>query len=133
MACFGGFETATLGLEGRGSRVASSRLSRPLISARPPPRDEEMTPLGVRALSRPAVDRGEARAGRPSLPRFPSGGAVRVVGHDAGPHARFEAVAGGGTSGLVRGTPHHLPSRAPSRYATSCAPARCKSASLTMQ
>ena len=35
----------------------------------------------------------------------------------------------GGTSGLVRGTPHRLPSR----YATSCAPAWCKSASLTIQ
>ena len=106
------------------SRSASSRLSRTLISARPPPRDEEMTPLGVRALSRLAVDGGEARAGRPSRPRFPSGGAGRVFGHDAGPHARFEAVAGGGTSGLVRGTPHRLPSRTPSRYATSCAPGR---------
>ena len=46
-------DAAIIGLEGRGSRVASSRLSRTLISARPPPRDEEMTPLGVRALSRP--------------------------------------------------------------------------------
>ena len=33
----------------------SARLSRTLISARPPPRDEEMTSLGVRSLSRPAV------------------------------------------------------------------------------
>ena len=33
----------------------SARLFRALISARPPPRDEEMTPLGVRSLSRPAV------------------------------------------------------------------------------
>ena len=33
----------------------SARLSRTLLSARPPPRDEEMTSLGVRALSRPAV------------------------------------------------------------------------------
>ena len=50
MARCGGCATAILGLEGRGSRFVSSRLSRPLISARPPPRDEEMTPLGVRAL-----------------------------------------------------------------------------------
>ncbi len=55
MARFGGCAPAILGLEGRGSRFASFRLSRTLISARPPPRDEEMTPLGVRSLSRPAV------------------------------------------------------------------------------
>ena len=55
MARPAGFEPATLGLEGRGSCFVSSRLSRTLISARPPPRDEEMTPLGVRSLSRPAV------------------------------------------------------------------------------
>ena len=55
MARPAGFEPATLGLEDRGSVFASSHLSRTLISARPPPRDEEMTPLGVRALSRPAV------------------------------------------------------------------------------
>ena len=55
MSPFGDCVPATLGLEGRGSRVASFRLSRTLISARPPPRDEEMTPLGVRALSHPAV------------------------------------------------------------------------------
>ena len=46
MARCGGCAPAILGLEGRGSRFVSSRLSRPLISARPPPRDEEMTPLG---------------------------------------------------------------------------------------
>ena len=51
---------AIIGLEGRGSRFASSRLSRTLINARPPPRDEEMTPLGVHALSRPMVDRGDS-------------------------------------------------------------------------
>ena len=91
---------AIIGLEGRGSRFASSRLSRTLISTRPPRGNEAMTPLGVRALSRPGGDRGAARAGRPSRPRVPSGGAVRVVGHDAGhPHARFEAVAGGGHVG----------------------------------
>ena len=55
MARFPEDAPAIIGLEGRGSRFVSSRLSRTLISARPPPGDEEMTPLGVRALSRPAV------------------------------------------------------------------------------
>ena len=50
--------------------MASSRLSRTLDQRPSAPRDEEMTPLGVRALSRPGVDRGEARAGRPSRPGF---------------------------------------------------------------
>ena len=44
----------------------SSRRSRPLIRACPPPWDEAVTPLGVRALSRPAVTlrgtRGSRRA-----------------------------------------------------------------------
>ncbi len=46
---------AIIGLEGRGSRFAWSRLSRTLISTRPPRGNEEMTWLGVRALSRSAV------------------------------------------------------------------------------
>ena len=55
MARCGECDPAIIGLEGRGSRFASSRLSRMLVSARPPRRAEEVTPLGVRALSRPAV------------------------------------------------------------------------------
>ena len=82
MARPAGFEPATLGLEGRGSRFAFSGLSRTLISACPPPRHEEMTPLGVRSVPS-GGDRGEARAGRQSRPRFPSSGAVRVFGHYA--------------------------------------------------
>ncbi len=108
MTRFSGFDTAILGLEGRGSRFASSRLSHTRISARPPPRDEEMTPPGVRSLSRPAVT-----AERP----------VRVANLGrvfAAPRVAF-------------GLPHRPPFAPPSRYATSCAPARCKSASLTMQ
>ncbi len=55
MARFGDCDPATLGLEDRGSRFVSSRLS-PSADQRPSaPRDEEMTPLGVRSLSRPAV------------------------------------------------------------------------------
>ena len=46
---------ATLGLEGRGSCVASSRRSRPVVSAGATRWAEVMTPRGVRALSRPAV------------------------------------------------------------------------------
>ena len=85
MARFPEDAPAIIGLEGRGSRFASPGLSRTLISTRRPRGNEEMTPLDVRALSRLAGDRGEARAGCPSRPRFPSGWAVRVSGHRSGP------------------------------------------------
>ena len=83
MARPAGFEPATLGLEGRGSRFVSSRRSRPLISACPPPWDEAVTPLGVRALVPSGGDAGEVTRGSSTRTRvFPSSGAVRVVGHD---------------------------------------------------
>ena len=55
MARCGDCAPAILGLEGRGSCVASSRRSRPLVSAGATRWAEVMTPRGVRALSRPAV------------------------------------------------------------------------------
>ena len=58
MARFPEDAPAIIGLEGRGSRFAWSRRSRTLISTRPPRGNEEMTLLGVRALSRPGGDRG---------------------------------------------------------------------------
>ena len=99
MARCGKCDPAIIGLEGRGSRFVSSRLSRTLISARPP--------RGTRRCRRSVCARCPVRwltAERPArvapLGRvFHQVGPCELLDTTPDPHARFEAVAGGGHVG----------------------------------